>query len=1069
MADTAGVDAVEGSVRAADNCLDFVRYSGEPGVGAPATNDLQYVPFGRDSATYAVTRTTSVPRELSTARLRAIYSCQDTAVHPLLPPKGSQLRALWLSMLSISEPQIDHDCTCAGTVARDNDASTLDNTSIVPFSTAQYICQLVRERKADTRANAGLGVITGQTGGTGAPIVASADPMYGSMAAAVQLGSDLPAAFTFVQMQRVYRCLTTTIAGIPVTPALPPKNTVLRGYWLNKMGIWEEDITNGDYPCLRTLSAAANDLRALPNNTLMPVTISEYVKQILGQSTDQRGTAALVPMGSDDGADPAPIVPNLDYSPALVHTVGVGVPRAKLATSPWREVFAGSASLVCQQRATIEAFGFAAMPDGTCGGGTDTGQDNPSDRRLAGVGSTTTAAVMRSLGDAVRLDGAPVLASFDSSGKTPVATKPGCTSYRPVNDIQGIAQLNADHQCLDYVRVSNIDTAAMPGGASLVFAPFALDSITYTVAAGGTVPRTMTKAQLQSAYRCTTAGVTPLLPGAGSQLRVDWLRYLGLTEAQISAATCVRSTDAGGAPIIENDGRVLTPDAIVPFSTASYVAQAGTTAPDRRGRAVPGKVSDPAGPGPVRANTGAYPDGVTFAVRGDIAMPRRLSSSQLYAIYTCADTRFTPTLPASGELDKAFAALLSFATLPASDPQPCGSVQRGSSTPASATQVSFRAQVPEDDGGVVGSGSTLTAWHGNCKVTGTFSNATDSSQMVIRATASGPRCRVLINARYFDQATGETLDPDFREIDFANGGSTTLLHSPGTQVYQIDGRSRLIGHYLRDVNIGVTDVSAGAPSGSSSASIVGAGAPSVYGVELHSPGGQNSVEVQWQKGVDRKAFRIMRRDVLTESSYRVIADLENDPFDGEDTMTFKDETTELLHQYAYKVASLWPLGEIVGEPSVELRITPSSAQRVKHYVALGDSYSSGEGGENYFGGDGSGCHRSRGSYAMRLTDPFDRDYSQSPYPSAVALSQLATDGKARVDVIACSGALARNVIADLGPIAPIPYGNLTISGRPGSWRQSEMEPWQSLYRTGRPTAPCCTSRRPRRGTSPAPR
>jgi hypothetical protein len=51
----------------------------------------------------------------------------------------------------------------------------------------------------------------------------------------------------------------------------------------------------------------------------------------------------------------------------MVFGVYTAVPSGRLQTTPWKDVFTGPSSLVCQETVAIEAFGFAAMPAGTCG------------------------------------------------------------------------------------------------------------------------------------------------------------------------------------------------------------------------------------------------------------------------------------------------------------------------------------------------------------------------------------------------------------------------------------------------------------------------------------------------------------------------------------------------------------------------------------------------------------------------------------------------------------------------------------------------------------------------------
>ncbi|HVK23581.1 MAG TPA: hypothetical protein VM677_19690 [Actinokineospora sp.] len=125
--------------------------------------------------------------------------------------------------------------------------------------------------------------------------------------------SDLPISLTTMQLQRIYRCLTTVIAGVPVYPLLPTGPSSLRTYWLEKMGITETDLAYGDYPCVREFAMAPNDTRmmwSLQPNYIIPFSTVAYVMQTnsaaiyqqIGYSLpDLRGPAVL---GGIDGRMP---------------------------------------------------------------------------------------------------------------------------------------------------------------------------------------------------------------------------------------------------------------------------------------------------------------------------------------------------------------------------------------------------------------------------------------------------------------------------------------------------------------------------------------------------------------------------------------------------------------------------------------------------------------------------------------------------------------------------------------------------------------------------------------------
>ncbi|GIG62634.1 hypothetical protein Lfu02_70060 [Longispora fulva] len=1146
--DAAGLTALRASMAAGDGCVDFARLSYVP---EPTPDSVTYLPFARDTVTFLVSRTGSVPRLLDADRLRGIYTCQDTAYRPLLPPVGSRLRAIWLDFLSIAEGQV---ASCVSQVPRENDASALDGTSILPFSIAQYASQSA-ETVPSTVTNAAVGRITGATGGDGgAPLAVNRFGYDGDVSWATT-SPDLPQRLTLVQLQRLYRCYNSTISGVTVRPLLPTGVSPVRDAWLTMMGIRDSDIANGDYPCIGFVGSSANDTRTLPGDGILPFSVTQFIQQSFGLATDMRGAATLGEIGTYP-ARPM-YVGNPNYSPALVHDVYIAVPTAKLGATPWKETFVGENSLLCKDSYTIRLYGFTTLPNGACGGGTPDSQRHTGNGKLVGVGSASTAPVMGDMSSTIHIDNAEQLSSYWSSGSD--AGLP-CGIPRPADDAQGVSALLESRRrgdgCVDFARVSNRDPVASPSDPALVYAPYALDSVSFAVPAGGSAPRRMTRAQLQNVYRCGDAALTPMLPAAGSELRATWLRYLSITAAEAAGLSCLKSTDAAGRLVADNDGRVLTNTAIVPYSVANYLAQAGTTAPDLRGRAVLGTVTDPVGPAPIRPNDAAYPENVSFAVRGDVAFTRRLSLARLQAIYTCADPTVTPLLPVAGAVRTAFAAFLEIdeplltdgtypcvrtttggsalaendasgltgvyvlpysisayvdqllgtapdrrgatvlgvldqgggppslpmaldpgyvpelthrvynalpeatintsplnevfsgpnslicqqpgvllshglAPLTATDAEPCGSLQRPTATaPAAANSTMLRSMTPLDEGRVPGSGATAQARHGRCTLTGGFTNDSRGRSITVTATVTGPRCKVQIYAVFYQQSDGATVAPDQRQVEFVNGGTLSLTHTPGTWAYRLGGVSDLIGHQLQDATLRVSDISAGAPSGESSLGIYGEPVPDVFGLTVVSSA--SGASVTWNKKPEVASYRVYRRAVASQTDFSLLAVVQADPQQLW-TESYFDRIAHELNEYAYRVAPMYLDAE--GSRSAEVRTVPATPSRIKHYVAMGDSYASGEGGRNYVDGDGSKCHRSYGSYAALFKDPADSQ----------GILSLTHAGKARLDLVACSGAVMRNIVPGLPGSAPLldRQGKDIIPAEPGSEPQPKMEPWRS--------------------------
>ena len=74
----AGRTALLNSLQAGNGCLDFAR-SSSLNLGA-ANPGLTYVPFAVDAVSYSITPTSTVPRKLALADLKAIYHCDPNYV-----------------------------------------------------------------------------------------------------------------------------------------------------------------------------------------------------------------------------------------------------------------------------------------------------------------------------------------------------------------------------------------------------------------------------------------------------------------------------------------------------------------------------------------------------------------------------------------------------------------------------------------------------------------------------------------------------------------------------------------------------------------------------------------------------------------------------------------------------------------------------------------------------------------------------------------------------------------------------------------------------------------------------
>ena len=185
-----------------------------------------------------------------------------------------------------------------------------------------------------------------------------------------------------------------------------------------------------------------------------------------------------------------------------------------------------------------------------------------------------------------------------------IETKATCAAIaRPDGSSAGISALEAGTTdpsspgdfCIDYAGSSRSQQASDPGcvAGGVCFIRLAADAVTWAsrdAASGGTdAPASLTVAQLKDIYLCKTtnwakvggksAPITPFLPQPASGLTASWLTALGGGKTPITPGACV--SDEGGT-LQDNQGisAVLdSPNAIVPYSVASYLAQAYHDAP----------------------------------------------------------------------------------------------------------------------------------------------------------------------------------------------------------------------------------------------------------------------------------------------------------------------------------------------------------------------------------------------------------------------------------------------------------------------------------------------------------
>ena len=167
-----------------------------------------------------------------------------------------------------------------------------------------------------------------------------------------------------------------------------------------------------------------------------------------------------------------------------------------------------------------------------------------------------------------------------------IATKSGCSAIaRPDGSSAGITAFDANAKtsdgkdfCIDFARSargrSSSDPAFGPGG--IAFVTLADDAISYATQTTTDAPANLTTAQLAAIYNCTdtnwsqvggkSAAIQAFLPQTGSGIRTSFLTAIGVS----SPGSCVNSSvqqNQGVDPLLK------TPEAIVPYSVAKFIAQ----------------------------------------------------------------------------------------------------------------------------------------------------------------------------------------------------------------------------------------------------------------------------------------------------------------------------------------------------------------------------------------------------------------------------------------------------------------------------------------------------------------
>lgn len=222
----------------------------------------------------------------------------------------------------------------------------------------------------------------------------------------------------------------------------------------------------------------------------------------------------------------------------------------------------------------------------------------------------------------IKADGAS-LGSYDAFGSAKIQTKPGGPYFtRPAGSGDGVSALSASIQNTTFKGTQiggQVDIARSSGGpgsnaaptdGKLAYVPYARDAVSYAFNGDASKLGSLTKDQLNQIYAGTLTSVngvsvTPLLPQSSSGTRKFFLSAIGISNCTISA--CNDTTTP------ENDGSVLkSAGQIIPFSSASWVAQSNGAGPNTIPASGDVKLGSPDGTAPYSGSGSALVPNPTF-------------------------------------------------------------------------------------------------------------------------------------------------------------------------------------------------------------------------------------------------------------------------------------------------------------------------------------------------------------------------------------------------------------------------------------------------------------------------
>lgn len=188
-----------GGAQVTFGCLDFSRSSSAPSAANLGNVAVAQVPLATDSLTFALSRTSVIPRQMTGQALKDAYHCigggfATNQWKALIPQAGSGTRSTWLGKVGLTEAQLapsgafpcvtdqsDFGARGGPNPIQEHDARVLNNTAIVPVSTAQWV-SMMGGAVNDLRGSSMLGTIKNSAASAELSYPVALNSSYGDLA-----------------------------------------------------------------------------------------------------------------------------------------------------------------------------------------------------------------------------------------------------------------------------------------------------------------------------------------------------------------------------------------------------------------------------------------------------------------------------------------------------------------------------------------------------------------------------------------------------------------------------------------------------------------------------------------------------------------------------------------------------------------------------------------------------------------------------------------------------------------------------------------------------------------------